>query len=265
MASEKHRIVELNSAQVSPALRRLFSPADPASLRGFAVLEGHAAGRIFTDQPENPTWALVQEAAFGSLYLGGSLSAPLLHQLTSQLRREGDVLIGLWAEDPRWQLLPPDPDYSGYTLEFTDRQADPAGQSLPEVPDGCELRRLDRTLLKQIVGRNMLIHMYGSVEQALEWGYGLCLLREGELLCETFAGPAANGIIEVGVETMPHHQKRGYAHITCAHLIQRMEAKGYQTYWNCAKQNTPSAALARKLGYRTEREYRLLAWNKVNQ
>ena len=108
----------------------------------------------------------------------------------------------------------------------------------------------------------MLIHMYGSVEQALEWGYGLCLLREGELLCETFAGPAANGIIEMGVETMPHHQKHGYAHITCAHLIQRMEAQGYQTYWNCAKQNLPSAALARKLGYRTEREYRLLAWFK---
>jgi len=264
MPSEKYPIVELDSDQVSPALRTLFSPADPASLRNFAVLEGHAAGRIFTDQPDNPTFGIVQEAAFGSLYLGGDLSVSLLHQLTSQLRRDGDVLIGLWAEDPRWQLLPPNPDYSGYTLEFTDRQADAYGQPLPALPDGCELRRLDRTLFKQITGRNMLIHMYGSVEQALEWGYGLCLLRGDELLCETFAGPAANGIIEVGVETMPHHQKHGYAHITCAHLIQHMEAQGYQTYWNCAKQNTPSAALARKLGYRTEREYRLLAWNKIN-
>jgi RimJ/RimL family protein N-acetyltransferase len=263
MASEKQRIVELDSAQVSPALRALFEASDPASLRSFAVLDGHAAGRIFTDRTDNPKWGMVQEAAFGSLYLGGDLSAALLHQLTSQLRREGDVLIGLWAEDPRWQLLPPDPDYSGFTLEFTDRQADAGGQPLPEVPAGCELRRLDRTLFKQITGRSMLIHMYGSVDQALEWGYGLCLLREDELLCETFAGPAANGIIEVGVETMPHHQKQGYAHITCAHLIQRMEAQGYQTYWNCAKQNIASAALARKLGYRTEKEYRLLAWNKV--
>jgi RimJ/RimL family protein N-acetyltransferase len=35
---------------------------------------------------------------------------------------------------------------------------------------------------------------------------------------------------------------------------------GQQTWWNCAKQNVASAALARKLGYRTEREYRVLAW-----
>ena len=53
--------------------------------------------------------------------------------------------------------------------------------------------------------------------------------------------------------------------VTCAHLIRDCEARGYQTYWNCARQNLASAAVARKLGYRTEKEYRLLAWFKRNQ
>lgn len=169
--------------------------------------------------------------------------------------------MGLWPDDPRWALLPASPDYSGYTLEFTDHEA---GLPLPPVPSGCELRRLDQSVSKEILGRNLLIHIYGSVQQALEWGYGLCLRRNGEILCETFAGPAANGIIEIGVETHPHHMRKGYSALTCAHLIHEMERQGYLTYWNCAKQNQASITLAHKLCYRNEKEYRLLAWLKTD-
>jgi L-amino acid N-acyltransferase YncA len=96
------------------------------------------------------------------------------------------------------------------------------------------------------------------------WGYGLCLTKNGELLCEAFAGPAANGVIEIGVETHPHHMQKGYGRLTCAHLIHAMEQQGYRTYWNCAKQNVASIALARTLGYRDEKGYRLLAWFPKN-
>ena len=259
MQPENNHPSQLTPNLVTPAFRALFDPADPASLRCFAVLDGHAAGRIFTDYPDQPTWGVVQEAAFSSLYLGGDVKQTPLHQLIAHLRQEGEVLIGLWMEDPRWSFLPSTPDFSGYTLEFIDRDAD---QSLPEVAAGCELRRLDQSLIKEILGRNLLIHMYGSVQVALKWGYGLCLTRNGEILCETFAGPIGNGVIEIGVETHPHHIRKGYGALTCAHLILEMEQQGYQTYWNCAKQIQASIALAHKLGYRNEKEYRLLAWSK---
>lgn len=259
MPIESYQISQSSLNQATPALRDLFSPADPASLRCFAVLDGHAAGRIITDQPDQPTWGVVQEGAFGSLYLGGDIQPSMLHQLITSLRQDGEVLIGLWLDDPRWSRLPSAPDYSGYTLEFTHRDTD---QPLPAVPVGCELRRLDQSLLKQIVGRNLLIHIYGSVQEALKWGYGLCLIQDGDILCETFAGPAANSLIEIGVETHPHNMRKGYGTLTCAYLIHEMERQGYLTYWNCAKQNQASIALARKLGYRTEKEYRLVAWSK---
>jgi len=259
MPEENTLYLTINLPQVTSSLRALFSPCDPASVRCFAILEGHAAGKIFTDNPEYPTWAVLQEAAFGSLYLAGDIQPLLLHQMVSNLRLAGDVLVGMMPDDPRWALMPASPDYSGYTLEFTDCEPE---RPLPEIPAGCELRRLDESLFKQIVGRNMLIHMYGNMQQALIWGYGLCLLRRDELLCETFAGPASNGIIEIGVETHPHHMEKGYATLTCLHLIHRMEEHGYRTYWNCAQQNQPSITLARKLGYKTEKEYRLVAWSK---
>lgn len=259
MIRPEFSILQLSPSEATPELTRLFTPSDPASLRCQAVLEDHAAGRIFTDHPETPTWAVVQEAAFGTLYLGGLLDAALVKQLITSLQQEGDVLVGFLPDDPRWSLFPTQADYTGYALEFTDHEP---GRQLPVVPEGCELRRMDASLSKQIVGRNMLIHMFGSIQRALEWGYGLCLLREGELLCEAFAGPASHGVIELGVETQPHHVHRGYGYLTCAHLIHAMEGQGYQTYWNCAAGNQASAGLARKLGYRKENQYRLLAWFK---
>ncbi len=259
MPEIKIPFLRLTPLQVTPRLQALFSRTDPASVRCFAVLGGRAAGKVFTDDPVNPTWAVLQEATFGSLYIAGDVQPVLLDQLVADLRQDGDVLVGLRPDDPRWKLLPPTPDYSGYVREFTDRIA----QFLPpEIPEGCRLQQLDHSLSKQILGRNLLIHMYGSIQQALEWGYGLCLLRNDELLCEAFAGPSANGVIEIGVETNPHHQRKGYASLTCSHLIQQMELRGLTTYWNCASQNLPSVALARKLGYKSEKEYPLMAWFK---
>ena len=259
--TEEYPILQLTPEQVTPELNALFVPTDPAALRCQAVLDGHAAGKIFTNHPETPSWVVLQEAAFGSIYLGGEVRAELLAQLISRLRQNGEVLAGLREDDPRWQLFPTGADYTGYTLEFTEREVEP---DLPALPEGCELHRLDSTLGKQILDRNLLIRMFGSIPMALQWGYGLCLMRNDALLCEAFAGPAANGVIEIGVETQPHHMQKGYAFLTCAHLIHRMELLGYQTYWNCAKGNIASAMLARKLGYTHENEYRLSVWSKLD-
>lgn len=77
-------------------------------------------------------------------------------------------------------------------------------------------------------------------------------------------GPPALGLYEPGVFTQKEHRGKGYATMVVAKLIQEVEALGGQTYWNCAKQNTASAAIARKLGYRIEKEFRCMAWNKTD-
>jgi len=93
--------------------------------------------------------------------------------------------------------------------------------------------------------------------------FGYCLLRGDEILCSASMGPAALGLREPGVFTPEAHRSNGYATITSARLIQEIERLGHQTYWDCARQNGASAAVARKLGYRIEKEYRVLAWDKL--
>lgn len=259
-------MIEVRPNQVTPQLHALFDPRQPAGFRCFAVLEGAAAGRILTDDPDIPAWGAVQEAAFGTLYPGGALDPPTWRQLIAELRHCGDVLVGLWPGDPGIKDLPPERDYDGFTIDFTDRSLGAGlGAYLWQIPDGYNLRDLDRELFERSEDRDFYRALYGSAEQALESLQARFLMRGNEICCEAYAYFAALGTIEIAVSTRAEYRGHGYATFTCAHLIQACERQGYRTYWNCARQNLASAAVARKLGYRAEREYRLLAWYKAER
>jgi RimJ/RimL family protein N-acetyltransferase len=103
----------------------------------------------------------------------------------------------------------------------------------------------------------------GGIESWARTCFGYCLMRSDEILCEATVGPPALGLYEPGVFTQSAHRGKGYATMTSARLIQEIEAMSGQTYWNCAKQNVASAAVARKLGYRIKKEYRCMVWGKM--
>ena len=102
--------------------------------------------------------------------------------------------------------------------------------------------------------------MFGSNEVALDHGLGYCLLDGEAVVAEAFAGPNVGGALEMGTITHEAYRRRGLGTVACARTILECERLGYRTWWNTAVQNAASAGLARKLGYRTERQYRLLAW-----
>jgi RimJ/RimL family protein N-acetyltransferase len=255
----------ISPAQVTPAVRKLFDPSMPAAFRGSAVLNGTCVGKIWIDNPEQPSCCVVQEGAFGTLYLGGAVTSTILAGIVSEACLHGEVMIGFWPDDPRIELAPSPRDYEGTVLDFTDR---PLLQRLDiflhEIPEGCAFRRVDERLFRQSMDYEFYSRMFGSPEKAFGRLLGLFLMHGDEILCEAYAGVSADGIIEMGVNTKEGYRQRGYATLTCARLIHACEALGYQTYWNCNQANTASAALARRLGYRREREYRLLYWQAIS-
>jgi RimJ/RimL family protein N-acetyltransferase len=258
-------MIQITPGNVTPALRSLFRTDEPQARRCFAVLDGIThAGKIIADDPANPSWGVVWEACDGVIYFGGQLDSATLAEVFVSLRKENDVLVGLWLDDPRQALLPSDSYYDGRTLEFYDR---PLGRELDKylgkVPEGCEIRRLDRDLVMRTEWGPDDVRFAGSIEAWEKTCFGYCLMRGDDILCEATVGPPAIGLRELGVFTREEHRGKGYATITTARLIKEIEATGDQTYWNCAKQNVASAAVARKLGYRIEKEYRCIAWHKL--
>jgi RimJ/RimL family protein N-acetyltransferase len=158
--------------------------------------------------------------------------------------------------------LPPAPDYVGKAIDFDQRQPDHSLDALMALPDGCTIRRVeaDAELMLRSLEVEDRIRAYGSVEAAMQHEIGVYLMRGDEILSEAFAGPPTRGIREVGTITPEAHRRQGYSTIACAHLVHLCESLGFDTYWNCAQQNIASAAIARKLRYRRERPYDVIAW-----
>lgn len=254
-------LIEIPLAQVTPAFKALFQPRDPAGLRCLAVVAGISKGRFFVDVVQNPSWLVVYENNFGTIYPVGEFGPETLFEIITHLRAEKMVLLGLWPEDPRWELVPPDFDYEGYVLDLYDRIEDGRLQALiNQLPDECELHPVDADLIERSEHRDEHLSGYPSRDEALRDLLGFFLMRNDEILCEALAGPVVQGTREIGVDTPESHRRSGYASITCAKLIQTCEQQGLQTYWNCNKANRASVKLARKLGYQTEKEYKLVAW-----
>jgi len=264
LSKEAHlSMIDLSPNHVPPAILTLFDVSKPTMPRAFNVLDGITNGQIVTDDPVHPTWAAVHEATFGTLYLGGSITPTLLAEIVDHFRQFGDVGIGCWPDDPLLAMMPPKPDYDGRTLYFTDRsQHIRLEDYIEQIPSDCYLAPRDRGLIAQSLDYDLTLATFGSVENVLAHTLGVMLMRENVLLCEAATGAPTHGRIEIGVTTHEHHRKQGYATITCAQLIKVCEAQGYRTWWDCAKQNRASVALARKLGYHNEREYRFVLWSK---
>jgi len=256
-------LIEIAPNQVTSELRTLFQPLEPAGLRCTAVLEGIRPGRIFTDSIQIPTWVVVWDRVFNALYPAGENNISALSELIQRFRQERMVFLGLWLDDSLWTAIHPGCDQESRVLDFYDRvQDDRLQKFIDQVPSGTKLRPVDRNLIERSVNRDLHLSGYTSPEKALEDIVGFFLMEDDEILCEALASPAVMGTREIGIDTLEPYRQRGYATITCAKLVQSCEQQGFQTYWNCNKFNAASVALARKLGYQAEREYRLLIWEK---
>jgi RimJ/RimL family protein N-acetyltransferase len=259
-------MIEIIPKQVTQALRVLFRTDGPQAQRCFSVLDGaDIGGKILCDHPINPVWAVVREPSDHMLFFGGSVDAQIVAAVFDTLRQEGEVLVGLWPDDPRLALLPPNPDYDGRTLQFYDR---PIGEGLEQylfpLPEGCQIHRLDRDLIMRTQWGPKDVAMRGGLEAWEKRCFGYCLMRGDEVVSEATVGPPAIGLYEPGIITHPAHRGKGYATTAVAYLIQEIESSGGRTLWDCAKQNLASAAVARKLGYRVEKEYRCMVWAQAS-
>jgi GNAT superfamily N-acetyltransferase len=251
-------MLELTPAQTSPALRALCPTNGPTYRRCHAVLAGTASGRILTDAADAPSWVAVQECSDdGTLFVGGAVDKELMAELVALLRRERSVVVGVLPDDPLLALLPPAPDYDGGAIDFEERAPEVDLGAMAQPPDGLRLARIDEQFLPRCAWGPWMV---ASMTAALDNGLGYCLLDDEQVVAEAFAGPRVAGVLEMGTITHEDYRGRGLGTVVCAQTILECERHGFRTWWNTATTNIASARLARKLGYRVERPYRVLAW-----
>lgn len=257
----------MQSIQCTPDLARrlapLFDGDRPIPIRLWAVLDGLIPGRVVADDPAQPAWALVQELAEGTAYIGGAPAPEQLAGGLALLRASQAAVVCLWPDDRRWAMLPAAPSYQGTAIDFLDRAPDVDLGRLAALPAGYALRPIDAALAASLAGFDYYDAMFGGREAALAQTIGACVLHDGAVVAEAVAGPLVRGLAEIGVGTAEAHRRRGLAAAVAAHVIRAVEARGYRAFWNAAAHNTPSVALARRLGFRTERPFTVRVWERL--
>ena len=229
--------------------------------RAFNVLEGIIKGQMLVDNLNSPSWAVVREGIYGTLYFGGEITSSVVPSIFEHFFQFGGIGVGCWLDNPLNKLLPANPDYDGFTLYFTERSSN-LDSFAQQLPPNYDLLSRDEHLFKKSFDYDSTLASFGSIENVMQYTLGVSLVQGDYLVCEAATGAPTHGLIEVGVTTHENYRQKGFATIACAKLIETCETQGYSTWWDCAKQNTPSVRLARKLGYRNEKEYRYVWWEK---
>ncbi len=246
--------------ETASRLERLFPHDPPIPIRLWAILEGAIQGRILVDDPLLPTIAVVEDLTEGHAYLGGALTEPRLWEAFQMLRAFQELVVCLWPGDPLLAILPGDHTYEGVAIDFSDRSLAVDLEQLAIIPPGYALRQIDAAYARAVPEFDYYVKMFGSSERAIQNMIGYYLVQGEAAACEAVAAPLCRGVAELGVETAPAFQQKGLATALCAYVIRECEARGYQTFWNAAQQNTASAALARRLGFRKEQQMIVRAW-----
>jgi RimJ/RimL family protein N-acetyltransferase len=239
----------------------------PTRLRALAVLDGVLAGRVWVDDLETPRGALVIEDADGTVYPAGTLHRDEVAMALDDVpTRSGDLIFGFTgSDDPARDLVPAEPYWRGEAIDFTDRRPGPdeaavVATAIAALPADVRVVNLDAALLRQTEWYEDTLHAFGSAErwEALAVGFGV--LHSGALVAECLAGPrTGGGWLEMGVATRDAHRGRGYGTLVSRLVARSCEARGDRVWWNANAGNAPSIAIARRIGFRAERRYELVA------
>jgi RimJ/RimL family protein N-acetyltransferase len=246
-----------------PAVEHLIPMDVPTRPRALAVLDGLLSGRAWADDPADPDALLVMEDADGTVFGGGRVTAEAVRTaLDGVPTASGDLIFGFAGpDDPMRRMVPAEPYWRGKAIDFTDRvaPADEAGLVGRSLPYGARVVALDASLLPMTEWYEDTVHAFGSAERWEELGVGYAVMVGDRMVAEATAGPRCRGLLEMGVITREDHRRRGFGTLVSRLTARASEARGDRVWWNANAGNAPSLAIARRLGFRAERRYELVA------
>jgi GNAT superfamily N-acetyltransferase len=229
-------------------------PADFAYID--AGLRGINPARIFVDDPDRPTAALMTRTY--EYFTGGAIGTAL-----DDFIRDAPAECAVWdqfygfvAVDAAWndhlRSLQP-------ALEVIGRRSfrfDPARAVLVRdwpnrVPEGIAIVPLTAVLaeiadleMPEIIGR-----FWSGYESYAAHGFGAIALAGSRPVAATYAVAVGKGEANLGVMTVPDYRRRGLARLCSQACIEMALARGLVATWDCDRPNQASSDLALEIGF----------------
>ena len=236
----------------------LFEPAwfDEAFIQ--AVFEGRQPGRIFVDDQERPTAALMTHTF--EYYVAGNAESAAMRQFI----RDAPTEVGVF--EAMYGYCPLNAGWSKALLEIYVGSLDVIGrrgfkwfEAVNDVvanwrtllPPGATMYTLNGRLATR-VDRELNEHiglMWGGYDKFEADGFGFCTMFGDNLASVCYTETVSASQANIGVVTSPPYRQRGLASATCAAFVEYCQQHALMPTWDCDTENQASAKLALKLGF----------------
>ena len=248
-------IYELEKTAYEKA-RPLFQAMGHNQLFADAVFEGNHVGRIFVNDPEHPTAALLAPMC-EFFFLAGRTDNTAFNQamraltLSDLVSPGGDLL--LFPTSEVWQSAL-DKLFADYARLHVARKAftfTPAvfaerhGRWRERIPDGYAVSQYDRALGEG----TELADFWGSLDNFLACGFGFAVMKGEEVISRCHSVMVGGGEAEISIETAEAYRRQGFATLAACAFIEQCLEQGLHPAWSCWDNNIPSQILAQKLGF----------------
>ena len=238
------------------------------------IVDGYLPGTIYVDDASNPRSFLIAHPYGMSLLLGDSGNEGFNRSLhdymmnTDRKRKrhewlqayphtwesaiEGILGKGLVKKDATSPTPPPDEirkvvELARVNFRFDEKRFRKNPGDAAPLPDA--IVRTTPAMFDSIQGQVVPRYFWRDAGQFSEEGAGFSRLADGNPVSTAFSAFVADGILELGIETVPEHRGKGHAEQACRALIEHCMDNGLEPVWSCRRDNTPSLSLAGKLGF----------------
>lgn len=114
----------------------------------------------------------------------------------------------------------------------------------------CQIKAIDRELISKINGRITPCFSWKSTDDFLSKGKGYCIVTDNAVAAWAFSAAISGEEIDIGVETDENYRGMGFAAMASKAMIKYILSENKKPVWACHSQNTASAKLADRIGFK---------------
>lgn len=227
----------------------------------FSVIHGIMQGKIFVNNLENPTAALIQTSECN--LLAGNVDDETFNSTIPDELGFWDSVI---PDSEEWIRKIPsvhtDPFVRPYTRCYYSLTPEDFSDTVKVLPQGFVVEQVDPDFLRSKdfeYADEIICFMedWGGDKRFLSNGGGAYVRNEDEIISRSMWDCTYDGKAEIGIKTINNkYRKMGFGIIAVAASIKACFERGYKTIgWHCVEANKGSRAIASKLGFKLTGTY----------
>lgn len=237
-----------------------------------SILSNNTIGQVNVDNACDPVFSYIWTYT-DSILIGGNpcreakmLPEILDRKLIPQLKKYGlrELLIYVDMNSHWKQIIP---EIFGKDRVFIQRRRYYKMNAIADYIDNrtnskVEIIRIDRAIKNNKLRNHRLLNgwvhsFWEDLDNFSMKGTGYCALDGDTIASWCLTVYAFDNERELGLETVSDYRSKGLATAVAKETIKDCKEKGYNLRWHCRENNTPSIAIAEKLGFIRNKDYEI--------